>query len=216
MSQAVPFIQAEQLPKVPIVIDGLSSRFIREKRFIPLEIKNNLLKVLMADPGDREVIDSLAVALRADVQVYSGDGKMIDDYIARYYGQETQDLNKIIENIDGNEFEFVDEEGEDVGHLKNLASEAPIIKLVNLLITRALESRASDIHIEPFEDSLKIRYRIDGVLHHVETAPKKLLPAIISRVKIMAKLNIAERRLPQDGRIRIKVGRREIDLRVST
>ncbi len=214
--QAVPVIQAEQLPKVPIVIDGLSSRFIREKRFVPLEIKNNLLKVLMADPGDREVIDSLAVALRADVQVYSGDGKMIDDYIARYYGQEAQDINKIIENIDSNEFEFVADEGEDVGHLKNLASEAPIIKLVNLLITRALESRASDIHIEPFEDSLKIRYRIDGVLHPVETAPKKLLPAIISRVKIMAKLNIAERRLPQDGRIRIKVGRKEIDLRVST
>ncbi|OPY92770.1 MAG: Type II secretion system protein E [Syntrophaceae bacterium PtaU1.Bin231] len=214
--QAVPVIQAEQLPKVPIVIDGLSSRFIREKRFVPLEIKNNLLKVLMADPGDREVIDSLAVALRADVQVYSGDGKMIDDYIARYYGQEAQDINKIIENIDSNEFEFVADEGEDVGHLKNLASEAPIIKLVNLLITRALESRASDIHIEPFEDELKIRYRIDGVLSDVEAAPKRLQAAIVSRLKIMAKLNIAERRLPQDGRIRLRVGEREIDLRVST
>ena len=209
-------LTAEELPKVPLVLDGLSSRFIREKPIIPLEMKNNLLKVLMADPANGEVIDALRVALSADVQVYGGDGKMIDDYISRYYGQETQDINKIIENIDEKGFEFVGEEGEDVGHLKDLASEAPIIKLVNLLITRAVESRASDIHIEPFEDELKVRYRIDGVLHNIETAPKKLQAAIVSRIKIMAKLNIAERRLPQDGRIRLKVGEKEIDLRVST
>jgi general secretion pathway protein E len=113
-------------------------------------------------------------------------------------------------------FEFVREDEEDVGHLKDLASEAPIIRLVNLLITRAVESRASDIHIEPFEDELKVRYRIDGVLHEAESTPKKLQAAIISRIKIMAKLNIAERRLPQDGRIKLKVGEKEVDLRVST
>ncbi|MCE5265145.1 MAG: type II secretion system ATPase GspE [Deltaproteobacteria bacterium] len=206
----------EELPKVPIVLDGLSSRFIRENRIVPLELKNNLFKVLMADPANGEVIDALRVALGADVQAYAGDGKAIDDYISRYYGQETQDINKIIENIDDKGFDLTAEEGEDIGHLKDLASEAPIIKLVNLLIARALEGRASDIHIEPFDDELKIRYRIDGVLHDVETAPKKLQAAIVSRIKVMAKLNIAERRLPQDGRIRIKVGEREIDLRVST
>jgi general secretion pathway protein E len=206
----------EQLPKIPLVIDGLSSRFIRERRFVPLEMRHNLLTVAMADPQDRELLDALAVALGKEVQGYPGDEKMIDDYILRYYGQETQDINKIIENIDDNGLQFIDTGEEDVGHLKTMASEAPIIKLVNLLLTRALESRASDIHIEPFDDEVKIRYRIDGVLHNVETAPKKLLPAIISRVKIMAKLNIAERRLPQDGRIRIKVSNKEIDLRVST
>jgi general secretion pathway protein E len=209
-------MKMEKLPKVPLVLDGLSSRFIRENRIVPLELKNDVLKVLMADPVDREVIDALRVALDADVQAYEGDGKVIDDYISRYYGQETQDINKMIENIDDKGFASADEEGEDVGHLKDLASEAPIIKLVNLLIARALESRASDIHIEPFDDELKIRYRIDGVLHNIETAPKKLQAAIVSRIKVMAKLNIAERRLPQDGRIRIKVGDKEIDLRVST
>jgi general secretion pathway protein E len=214
--QDVKYEAMEALPKVPLVLDGLSSRFIREKRIVPLELKNEVLKVLMADPADVDVIDALRVALDADVQAYEGDGKVIDDYISRYYGQETQDINKMIENIDDKGFAFADEEGEDIGHLKDLASEAPIIKLVNLLIARAMESRASDIHIEPFDDELKIRYRIDGVLHSIETAPKKLQAAIVSRIKVMAKLNIAERRLPQDGRIRIKVGNKEIDLRVST
>jgi general secretion pathway protein E len=216
MSQTVAIFNMEELPKVPLVVDGLSSRFIRENRIIPLEMKNNVLKIIMADPTVSEVINALGVALSADVQVYSGDGKLIDDYITRYYGQETQKINKIIENIDDKGLEFASEEGEDIGHLKDLASEAPIIKLVNLIIARALESRASDIHVEPFDDELTVRYRIDGVLHNIETVPKKLQAAIVSRIKIMAKLNIAERRLPQDGRIRIKVSNKEIDLRIST
>ncbi|PKN32953.1 MAG: type II secretion system protein GspE [Deltaproteobacteria bacterium HGW-Deltaproteobacteria-19] len=215
-SRTAPVCRPEDLPKVPLVLEGLSSRFIRDRRFIPLELKNNRLKVLMADPGDREAVEALSIALSADVRVYSGDGRMIDDYISRYYGQEAQDISEIIDKIDDVGPEFVDSGGEDVGHLKDLASEAPIIKLVNLLITRALESRASDIHIEPFEDELKIRYRIDGVLHEIETMPKKLQAAIVSRIKIMSRLNIAERRLPQDGRIRIRAGEKEIDLRVST
>ncbi len=216
MNQAVSTLKIDELPKVPLVLDGLSSRFIRENRIIPLELKNNIFKVLMADPERSEVIDALRVAMAAEVQVYGGDEKAIEEYIARYYGQDSQDINKIIENIDEATFEYTYDDGEDVGHLKDLAAEAPIIKLVNILIARALESRASDIHIEPFEDELIVRYRIDGVLHNVETAPKKLQAAIVSRIKIMAKLNIAERRLPQDGRIRIKVGQKEIDLRVST
>jgi len=216
MNQAISAVKIESLPKVPLVLDGLSNRFIRDSRIIPMEMKNNVLKVIMADPSSREVIDALKVAMRADVQIYSGDEKAIEDYIARYYGQESQEINKIIENIDDKGFEYSADDGEDIGHLKDLASEAPIIKLVNMIIARALESRASDIHVEPFEDELIIRFRIDGVLHNVETAPKKLQAAIISRIKIMAKLNIAERRLPQDGRIRIKVSNKEIDLRIST
>jgi len=216
MNQADRTLKIEDLPKVPLLIEGLSFRFIQENRIIPLELKNSVLKVLMAAPGDQQVIEALRIALSAEVQVYSGEEKAIEEYIARYYGQNSQDINKIIENIDEATFEYTNEEGEDVGHLKDLAAEAPIIKLVNILIARALESRASDIHIEPFDDELIVRYRIDGVLHNVETAPKKLQAAIVSRIKIMAKLNIAERRLPQDGRIRIKIGVREIDLRVST
>jgi general secretion pathway protein E len=209
-------LNAEDMPKVPVVLEGISSRFIREYKVIPLEMKNNTLKLVMADPEDRETIDALRVATSADVILYTADTKVIEEYLSKFYGQEAQNINRIIEDIGEQGIEFLREEEEDIGHLKDLASEAPIIKLVNLLISRAVESRASDIHIEPFEDELKVRYRIDGVLHDIESAPKRLQAAIVSRIKIMAKLNIAERRLPQDGRIRLKVGEGEIDLRVST
>lgn len=215
-NQSTPFLAKEDFPKVPIVINGLSSRFIIENRIIPLEFKNNLLKVAMANPENRESIEALKVALFSDVQVFAADEQAIEDYLSKFYGQESQNINRIIEDIGTGDIEFLKEEDEDIGHLKDLASEAPIIKLVNMLITRAVENRASDIHIEPFEDELRIRYRIDGILHDIESIPKKLQAAIVSRVKIMSKLNIAERRLPQDGRIKLKVGLSEIDLRVST
>ena len=105
---------------------------------------------------------------------------------------------------------------EDLEHLRDMASEAPVIRLVNAMIAQAVEKRASDIHIEPFEKEFRIRYRVDGVLYTQDKPPKELKAAIISRVKLMAKLNIAERRLPQDGRIKIKTLGREVDLRVST
>jgi general secretion pathway protein E len=214
--EKIRYLKPEELPKVPIVLEGISSRFIRENKVIPLELKNSILKVLMANPGDKATIDALSVATSADIIVYSTDSEVLDEYISKFYGQESQNINRIIEDIGERGLEFLREEEEDIGYLKDLASEAPIIKLVNLFITRAVESRASDVHIEPFEDELKIRYRIDGVLHDVETAPKKLQAAIVSRIKIMAKMNIAERRLPQDGRIRLKIGEKEIDIRVST
>ncbi len=210
------FISGDDLPKVPFVLNGISSRFIRENLIVPLELKQNRLKVAMANPEDSQTIDALSVATSADVIVYAADPKALGEYIAKFYGQEPQNINKIVEDMGEKGFEFVKDEEEDVGHLKDLASEAPIIRLVNLVLTRAIESRASDIHIEPFEDELKVRYRIDGVLHETESTPKKLQAAIVSRLKIMAKLNIAERRLPQDGRIKLKVGSKEVDLRVST
>ncbi len=216
MDNGVVYIGEEDFPKVPLMLDNISSRFIRENRIIPVELRNNTLKVILGNPTDREVIESLKVASGAEVIVYGGDNGVIDEYIAKFYGQEAQNINRIIEDMDEGGLEFISDEEEDVGHLKDLASEAPIIKLCNLLITRAVESRASDIHIEPFDDELKVRYRIDGVLHDIETAPKRLQAAIVSRIKIMSKMNIAERRLPQDGRIRLRVGEREIDLRVST
>lgn len=212
----IPFIEKDELPKVPFFLNGVSSRFIRENMVVPLEIKNNVLKVVMANPDDRETINALKVATSADVMVYSADNKVLNDYISRFYGQKAENVGSIIDDLGEKGLEFIREDEEDVGHLKDLASEAPIIRLVNLFITRAVESRASDIHIEPFEDELKVRYRIDGVLHETESTPKRLQAAIVSRIKIMAKLNIAERRLPQDGRIKLKVGEREVDLRVST
>jgi general secretion pathway protein E len=205
-----------QLPKIPLALEGLSSRFIRENSIVPLELKNNILKVAMGNPDDKAAIDALQVATSARVQVYAGEPKVLDEYIGKFYGQEPQNINRIIEDLGTGDLEFLGDEEEDIGHLKDLASEAPIIKLVNMVINRAVESRASDIHIEPFEDELKVRYRIDGVLHDIESLPKKLQAAILSRLKIMAKLNIAEKRLPQDGRIKLKVAEKDIELRVST
>lgn len=216
MITKIEYLQPDDLPKVPFVLNGISSRFIRENKIIPLEMKNNVLKVVMANPEDLTAIDALRVATSADIAVYASDNKVIEDYIARFYEQETQNINRIIEDLGERGIEFLREEEEDIGHLKDLASEAPIIRLVNMFITRAVESRASDVHVEPFEDELKVRYRIDGVLHDIESTPKRLQAAIVSRIKIMAKLNIAERRLPQDGRIRLRIGERELDLRVST
>jgi general secretion pathway protein E len=136
--------------------------------------------------------------------------------LEKFYGSAASTLGRIIEGIDEDSIDNLSDEIEDIEQLKDLASEAPVIRLVNLLISKAIENRASDIHIEPFEKDLKVRYRIDGILHDVEAPPKKLKAALISRVKIMSKLNIAERRLPQDGRIKLKVLGRDIDLRVST
>jgi general secretion pathway protein E len=210
-------LKLEDLPKVPFVLDTISSRFIKENLVIPIEFRNNVLKVAMADADAQDTIDALRVATSAeDIEVYVADRKVIEDYISKFYGQEAQNINRIIEEIGDKGFEFINEDQEDIGHLKDLASEAPIIKLVNMFIVRAIESRASDIHIEPFNDELKVRYRIDGVLHDIESIPKKLQAAIISRVKLMSKLNIAERRLPQDGRIRLRMLDKEIDIRVST
>src|SRR5713101_1603176 len=137
----------------------------------------------------------------------------IDAALERLYGGGKSSMGQIVDTIQTRDEE---QDWGDVEHLKDLASEAPVIRLVNLMLTKALESRASDIHIEPFENRLHVRYRIDGVLHDVESPPKRLAAAVISRIKIMANLDIAERRLPQDGRIRLRVQGKEIDLRVST
>ncbi|HNS56248.1 MAG TPA: type II secretion system ATPase GspE [Smithellaceae bacterium] len=217
LQQNVPYLEPENFPNVPFIMETLSVRFIRENKIVPLELKQDTLKIVMADPHNQAVIDAIKVAVSHNLEIYTSECQAIEDHLEKFYSQEMQDINKIIENIeDDSSVHYIHEEEDDIGHLQDLASEAPIIKLVNVIITRAIESRASDIHIEPFDDEVKVRYRIDGVLHDVEIIPKKLQAAIFSRIKIMAKLNIAERRLPQDGRIKLKVGGMEIDVRVSS
>src|SRR5690606_34716683 len=155
---------------------------------------------------------AVALATGRSVRASIGLACEIDDLIEHYYGAGRSAMGTIVENLSEGDSRSED----DVEHLRDLASEAPVIRLVNLIIQRAVEQRASDIHIEPFENRLKVRYRVDGVLQEVESPPASSTAAVISRVKIMAKLNIAERRLPQDGRIMIRVQGKELDLRVST
>jgi general secretion pathway protein E len=209
-------IAYNEYPKEPVVIDNLPLKFMKQSRFVPLELVNNTLKIAMADPSDFSTIDSLKIAYGMDIEAYQGKPDDIHDAIERLYGAGSQSLETIIEEADKDVYEIDIDLDDDIDHLRDLASEAPIIRLVNRLILNAVDMRASDIHFEPFENEFKVRYRIDGVLHDVDSPPFRLQGAIISRVKIMAKLDIAERRLPQDGRIKLKISDKEIDFRVST
>jgi general secretion pathway protein E len=169
----------------------------------------------MADPADFYTIQSLELATGLSIDPRLARERDVLEALEMAYGNGAPGSASSADPTEA-EFEFLSDDEEDVNHLRDLASEAPVIRLVNMLITRAVEQRASDIHIEPFENELKVRYRIDGVLHDVEMPARRLQAAIVSRIKIMAKLNIAERRLPQDGRIKLRLMGREIDLRVST
>jgi general secretion pathway protein E len=161
----------------------------------------------MADPLDFETRNAVASSTGLAVEAGIALEQEILDAIDRYYGQTAKNETELASPTG---------ESEDLEHLRDMASEAPVIRLVNAMIAQAVEQRASDIHIEPFEKEFRIRYRIDGVLASQSPPPRELKAAIISRVKLMAKLNIAERRLPQDGRIKVKTLGREVDLRVST
>ncbi len=209
-------LKYQDYPKEPVAIDNLTIKFMKQCLFVPLELVDNTLKIGMADPGDHYTIDALRLAYGYNVEALEGVREDILETIERLYGAGSQSLETIIEEAGKDIFEIDTSGNEDVDHLRDLASEAPIIRLVNRLILNAVEIRASDIHFEPFENEFKVRYRIDGVLHEVDSPPHRLQAAIISRVKIMAKLDIAERRLPQDGRIKLKISDKEIDFRVST
>jgi len=210
-------VSFQDYPQEPVLLENLSLRFMKEARFVPLHADGELLRIAMADPRDIYTIDSLRLTYGLKIDALKGSEEDILAAIDRLYGTGSQSLEMIIEEAGRDVFDISSgEEEEDVNHLRDLASEAPIIRLVNRLVFNAVGSRASDIHFEPFEDELKVRYRIDGVLHEVESPPRRLHAAIASRIKIMAKLDIAERRLPQDGRIKMRVGDKEIDFRVST
>ena len=191
--------------------DTVSLRFLKNYHVVGLNDSDETTVVAVVDPMDVFVLNALHLATGKPITVKVGLLSEIDAAIAVQYGEQRSKMDKLTENMEDNE--ILEEELE---HLKDLASEAPVIRIVNLIIQRAIEMRASDIHIEPFEDTLKVRLRVDGVLQHIEAPPVKSTAAVISRIKIMAKLNIAERRLPQDGRIKIQMLGKELDLRVST
>jgi general secretion pathway protein E len=211
----VPFASAEDYPKEPVLFDQFSVQFMKESKFLPAKMEDNILTVIMCNPFDFYTLDAVRLATKYVIHVLAGQEVEILKAIERTYGSEATSMEKIIEDIDRIP-EYQAEDEENVEQLRDMASEGPVIRLVNLIITHAIERRASDIHFEPYEDHFRVRYRIDGVLLDVEAPPKRLQAAIISRIKIMAKLNIAERRLPQDGRIMLRVKGKEIDFRVSS
>jgi general secretion pathway protein E len=208
----IPLVTAKDFPEAPPPNVQLSIRFMKQHTICPIGETEQSVDLLVADPQDPYPVQAVEMALGRPVQVRIGIRSEIDDLIERFYGAGRSAMGTIVEDLTEGDSRSED----DVEHLRDLASEAPVIRLVNLVIQRAVEARASDIHIEPFENRLKVRYRIDGVLQEVESPPASSTAAVISRIKIMAKLNIAERRLPQDGRIMLRVQGKELDLRVST
>ncbi|MBK1717431.1 type II secretion system ATPase GspE [Thiocystis violacea] len=205
----LPLATAAAFPEEPVREDLFTLRFMKDARVLPLEEDEERIQVALANPIDDFVLSAVRMAAGKRVEAAVALPSEIELAIERLY-------EKVEEAPKEAEADFGDFDEEDIEHLKDLASEAPVIRMVNQLIQKAVESRASDIHIEPFADELKVRYRVDGILKEVEAPPVRSTAAVISRIKIMAKLNIAERRLPQDGRIPIRIQGKELDLRVST
>lgn len=206
-------VEAAEFPELPVMEEAISPRFIQESRAIPVSENEQEVVLAMADPADTFTVQAFAAATRKRVVPKLLAANDFETVFERLYGNGKSSMGQIVDNISTRD---EDQEFGDIEQLKDLASEAPVIRLVNLIINHALERRASDIHIEPFENRLIVRYRIDGVLHETESPPRRLSAAVISRIKIMANLDIAERRLPQDGRIKLRVQGKEIDLRIST
>ena len=207
---SIPYTSLKKHVGKNLFIENISENFMRGSKFVPLELKENTLTIAVSNPFDDSMFDAIKMATGYEVDICLAKAEEIADTIS----SDSSSMDRIIEDYDEGSID-VNEEG-DVDHLKDLASEAPVIRLVNLIISRAVELQASDIHFEPFEDSFHIRYRIDGILHDMESPPKNLQAAVISRIKIMSKLNIAERRLPQDGRIKLRVQGKQIDFRISS
>ncbi len=204
-------VKANQYPLASPFSEDMPLRFLQNNHVIGLQAEEDSLEVALMDPEDEYIIQALKLATGKQIRIKIGQLSEIEAALEAQYGDGKSQMDKLVDNIE------VDEIGtEDLEHLKDLASEAPVIKMVNLFLQKAVDMKASDIHVEPFEQSLKVRLRIDGVLQDIEAPPVASTAAVLSRIKIMAKLNIAERRLPQDGRIKLQMQGKELDLRVST
>ncbi|WP_428355582.1 type II secretion system ATPase GspE [Methyloprofundus sp.] len=206
----LPVVAPEEYPDTPMLPEQIPLRFLKEFHLVGIAEDKDKVVIALMDPENSFVLQSLRLVCQLEIEPRVGVLSDIDKAIESQYDEGKSQMGQITDNLDANE------DLDDIEHLKDLASEAPVIRMVNLIFQRAMESKASDIHFEPFEDVLVIRLRIDGVLQKIEGPPSNATAAVISRIKLMAKLNIAERRLPQDGRIKIQMQGKEIDLRVST
>jgi general secretion pathway protein E len=195
------------------ILKNLSPKYLRQYSVCPVSVEGGLLTVATADPLNPIFLDDLRQSTGLTIKLVVSSPDAITEAIDRTYDGAATPLQRIVEGMEDDRGSDMDE---DVSHLRDMAFEAPVVRLVNLLVEGAIAAEASDIHIEPFEDTLRIRYRVDGILYDQEAPPRRLQAAVTSRIKIMAEMNIAERRLPQDGRIRVSVHGNRVDIRVST
>ncbi|MGC8490440.1 MAG: GspE/PulE family protein [Syntrophobacteraceae bacterium] len=208
----IPMLDREDYPEKPVLLEGVSMFFLRKHAVLPIQVESGRVRVVVNDPMNLPVLNSVSNYFGGmELGLCIGQREEIRTAIDRLYGTAAREAEEqSINTIDASGFE------DDLEHLRGLAQEAPIVRLVNVLISRALDMRASDIHFEPFERAFHVRCRVDGVLFDLDQPQKAMQSAIVSRLKLMANLNIAERRLPQDGKIKIRFGNREVDIRVST
>jgi len=200
------------------VVEMVPETIARENATLPLTVTGEELKIILSDPMDIETVEKLRFILNRQVQIALAPRENILEAINRYYGQiEGESADSMLQEFTDTAIDFTETDTQvtDIGDGDMDESAAPIVRLVQLMISEAVQLRASDIHIEPFEDRVRIRYRIDGILIERDSPPRRLLGAIISRIKILGQMDIAERRRPQDGRIKITAGGKVLDLRVS-
>ncbi len=209
----MPVMKDEELPEAPIESSALSVRFMKATNIVPISEVADRVNIALANPEDHFAVRAVEMACNKPVSVRLATLTQVERVLEQFYGEGKSMMADIVEDIQAEDRTV---QVDSIERLRDLAAEAPVIRLVNLLINRAVALRASDIHIEPFENNLTVRYRVDGVLQEGEAPPVNSTAAVISRVKIMAKLNIAERRLPQDGRIQVRTQGKVVDLRVST
>ncbi len=215
----IPHIKLKNYKLDPEIIEILPAKIIKKEKVIPLAKSGENLTIVTPDPLNVLLIDNLRARTGYNIQIIVATPTEIEQTITDYYATlASGDLDELIEKS-GEEGKLRVVEAEESVNLDSLlqeAEQAPIIKMVNMILSRAIRERASDIHLEPFEKKVQVRYRIDGILYFVTALPKKIQNAVVSRVKILSDLDIAERRLPQDGRFRVKAYNRDIDFRVST
>ena len=212
-----PYIKKEQYPRdlLPVPDLEFSESYLKEKVIFPLETDNGTLTLAVFNPFDWPTFEDLKINIGKDLKLVLSTPEDILEAVETWYGLGGSAMDRMVGDISDDDADL-DIDPENTEHIRDMASEAPVIKLVNHIINQAIETGASDIHLEPFLDELALRYRIDGMLYDFEAPPKRLQSAISTRIKIMAKLDISERRLPQDGKIRVKSQGKDIDIRVST
>ena len=200
----------------PPILKLIPSGLARLHRALPIDLSGNTLRVALGDPLDSHAAEDLRFALGKDVEVVVAPTEQIDNRIKEYYGSDTTSMEEVLKQL-GEAGDLLRTRGDETAAaVEAEANATPIIRFVDLILYQAIQDRASDIHFEPFENEFKIRYRMDGALYEMSPPPRHLALPVISRVKVMANMNIAERRLPQDGRIQKNIAGRHVDLRVST
>ncbi|MBI4690492.1 MAG: type II secretion system ATPase GspE [Nitrospirae bacterium] len=210
----IPIISEAEFPQV-IPIEKISFNFLKENLILPLSISDDVLNIAVGDPVRNDAIETLRTSFNYDINLFLAKSSSILGHLEVLHGSRDAVMQRLIEDAAEEETSMTGI-SEDIGHLKDIAQEKGVIQIVNVIIDNAVKDRASDIHIEPEENNVRVRYRVDGILYDKEIMPVRMQSAVSSRIKLLSQMNIAERRLPQDGRIRGSFAGKEIDIRVST